>query len=125
MSCQKADLPHFVTFKEKWIMKTHSCFPFIHGKGSIGIISNSLYVVTKSARNEILWNRGASGKWMGRDSSTSEVVVFFDGKVWSPESLPQGFDKSKSVVVSFKKKHIRFYDFVHNWGGYYERDIEN
>ena len=126
MSCQNADLTHFVTFKEKWNMKTHSCFPFVHGKGGVGMIGNSLYVNTNSARNEIGWGYGEnSKKWIGRDSSSPEVVVFFDGNVWSPESLPQGFDKSKAVVVSFHKKKIGFYDYVRNWGGYYERENEN
>jgi hypothetical protein len=64
-------------------------------------------------------------KWSGQSSSTPEIVVFYDGKVWPPQSLPQGFDKSKSVVVSFEEKNIRFYDFFHNSGGYYERRTEN
>ena len=126
MSCQKLDLPRFLTAKEKWIMRTHSCFPFEHGKGGVGGIGTYLYVATRSTQNEIMWGyEEKSGKWIGRESSTPEIVVFYDDKVWSPQSLPQGFDKSKCVVVSFEKKHIRFYNFFHNSGGYYERDNEN
>jgi hypothetical protein len=122
MSCQGAYLPNYVTLKEKWIMKTHSCFPFAHGKGGVGGIGDHLAVVTTSAKNEIWLGDGEySKKWIGRGWSIPEVVVLFDGKVWSLQSLPVGFDKSKSVVVSFEKKHIRFYDFVHMQGCYYVR----
>ena len=123
MNCQKADLSHFVTAKEKRIMKTNRCFL---AKGGIGGIGTYLYVATKSDQNEILWGyEENSKKWIGRESSTPEIVVFYDDKVWSSQSLPQGFDKSKSVVVSFEKKRIRFYNFLHNSGGYYERDNKN
>jgi hypothetical protein len=74
----------------------------------------------------MMWGSGGNSKnWVGRRSSTREVVVFYDDKVWSPQSLPNGFDQRKSVVVSFEEKNIRFYDFVHMSGGYYERQEEN
>ena len=104
-------------------MRTHPCFL---AKGGVGSIGTDLYVATKSTQNKIMWGHGEnSKKWIGRESSKAEVVVFFDGNVWSPQSLPVGFDKSKSLVVSFDKKHIRFYDFSRNWGGYYARVNEN
>ncbi len=122
--CQKAELPDFVTADEKNVMETNPCFPR-YGKGGIGLIYDSQYVATKSKRNEIGWGEGENSKeWIGQSSSTLEVVVFYDGKVWPPQSLPPGFDKSKSVVVSFEEKHIRFYDYVHKEGCNYERDPE-
>ena len=125
MSCQRADLPNYVTLKAKWIMKTHPCL-FALGKGGVGGIGTDVYVGTKSTRNKIMWRyEGSSKKWIGQESSKPEVVVFYDGNVWSAESLPIRFDKNKSVVVSFEKKHIRFYDFVQNTGCYYKRDAEN
>jgi hypothetical protein len=120
--CRKAKLPDFVTADEKNVMETNPCFPR-YGKGGIGQIYNNLYVATKSKRNEIGWGEGEnSKKWIGRKASKPEVVVFFDDNVWSPQSLPHGFDKSKSVVVSFEEKYIRFYDYVHTEGCNYERD---
>jgi len=83
---------------------------------------SNLYVTTGTKRNEIDWRYGENwGKWIGQRASKPEIVVFYDGKVWPPQSLPHGFDKSKSVVVSFEENNIRFYDYAHRHGGYYER----
>jgi hypothetical protein len=124
--CQKTDLPDFVSSKEKIVMATNECWP----KGGLGIIMSpndaNLYTVTGSRSNEIEWGYGESSRsWIGQSSSTPEVAVFYEGKVWPPQFLPHDFDKSKSVIVSFEKKEIRFYDFVHKSGGYYERLSEN
>jgi hypothetical protein len=122
VGCRKAELPDFVTAKEKIVMETDENW----SKGGVGLVlgpsDGNLFVVTKSSRNEMMWGYEEKSKnWIGRSSSTPEVVVFYDGKVWPPQSLPHGFDKSKSVVVSFEENNIRFYDYVHNQGGYYER----
>lgn len=123
--CRKAELPDFVTADEKNIMETNPCFPRF-GKGGIGMTYDANpFVGTKSKMNEIGWGSGENSKtWLGRKASKPEVVVFFDDKVWPPQSLPHEFDKSKSVVVSFEEKYIRFYDYVHKVGCYYERDPE-
>ena len=85
-----------------------------------------LCVGTKSKMNEILWGLGENSKrWEGRKASKRETVVFFDGKVWSAQALPHDFDKHKSVVFFFEEENIRFYDYVHKEGCYYERDPEN
>ncbi|MGA3010785.1 MAG: hypothetical protein ABSD72_11055 [Terracidiphilus sp.] len=121
VACRKAELPDFVTADEKNAMETNPCWPS-EGKGRIGVIYAPLYVTTSTKRNEIEWGSGENSKeWIGRRASTSEVVVFYDGRVWSPRSLPHDFDKSMSVVFSFDEKNIRFYDYVHQEGGYYER----
>jgi hypothetical protein len=124
MGCRKAELPGFVTADERSVMETEPCFPR-YGKGGVGLIYDGLYVVTKSKRNEMGWGEGEnSKKWIGRKASEPEVVVFFDEKVWPPQSLPHDFDKTKSVVVSFGEKYIRFYDYAHKEGCNYERDPE-
>jgi len=105
-------------------METH----FEWAKGGIGIVSSAphVYVVTKSNRNEIDWGEDGSAKeWIGRRASKPEIVVFFDGKVWSSRALPHDFDKNKCVVVSFDEKYIRFYDYASRTGGFYERHEEN
>jgi hypothetical protein len=121
VGCRKAELPDFVTAEERNVMQTNPCFP-TEGKGGIGVIYAPLFITTSTKRNEIQWGSGEnSKKWIGRKASKPEVVVFFDDKVWPPQSLPHGFDKSKSVVFSFEEKKICFYDYVHHQGGYYER----
>jgi hypothetical protein len=49
------------------------------------------------------------------------IAIFYEGKVWSPEAIPAGFDLSKAVVVSFERSKIRFFDFSVMAGGYYNR----
>jgi hypothetical protein len=101
--------------KERTMFATNRCF----SKGGLGIVNTSLYIVVKSAKNELLL--GEKKSWSGLDASNPEVVVFFDGKVWVPPSLPKAFDLSKGVVVSFESDKIRFFDFQAMSGGYYER----
>jgi hypothetical protein len=101
--------------REKTMFATNRCF----SKGGLGIVNTSLYISVKSARNELLF--GEKETWSGLEASKPEVVVFFEGKVWVPSSLPKGFDLSKAVVVSFEGKKIRFFDFQTVSGGYYER----
>jgi hypothetical protein len=88
-------------------------------KGGLGIINTSLYIAVKTTKNELLY--GEKETWTGLDASKPEVVIFFDGKVWEPRSVPKGFDLSKSVVISFEGDKIRFFDFQEMSGGYYER----
>ena len=99
-------------------------------KGGLGILMSpndaNLFAVTKSSTNEIEWGSGESSRsWIGQDSSIPEVAVFYEGKVWPLQFLPHDFNKNKSVIVSFEKKRISFYDFVHSSGGYYERHDSN
>ena len=94
---------------------TNRCF----SKGGLGIVNTSLYIVVKSAKNELRF--GEKEIWSGLDASKPEFVAFFDGKVWEAPSLPKGFDLSKSVVISFEGDKVRFFDFQEMSGGYYER----
>jgi len=99
-------------------------------KGSVGIINEHLYVVVKSASNErneliIKTREETEERWYGKDAGKPEVVVVYDNKVWSSQSLPDGFDLSKAVVVSFERNKIRYFDFHVLDGGYYERVSAN
>jgi len=88
-------------------------------KGGIGILEGDLYVFLKSNQNKLLLPDGTS--WTGKDPSTSEVVIFFDNKVWSPPALPTEFDISKAIVISFERAKVRFFNFSKMSGGYYVR----
>jgi hypothetical protein len=104
-------------------------------KGGIGMISEELYVVVKSARNDrnelIVEPPGHLGKdqsapvpqtrWKGKNATEAEVAIFFEGRVWSPQDLPDRFDLSKAIVVSFESDKVRFFNFQAMSGGYYER----
>jgi hypothetical protein len=101
--------------KDKNMFATNECF----AKGGIGIVDKELYVVLKSARNELLL--GGGNPWTGATVPTAEMVIVFDGKVLAPEKLPRMFDLSRSVVVSFENDKVRFFDFRKLTGGYYKR----
>ena len=88
------------------------------GKGGIGIINKNLYVTLKSDKNQLL---NAGGTWTGLDASKPEVIIVFDKRIWSMQSLPDGFDISKAVLISFENDKIRFFDFSKMSGGFYRR----
>jgi hypothetical protein len=49
-------------------------------------------------------------------------VFFYEGKVWLPsQTLPDGFDLSRSILVSFEREKVRFFDFEKEYGAYYSR----
>ncbi len=90
-------------------------------KGGIGIIAKgSLWVDVKSASNELIYGT-ARDRWRGLEAPKTELVIFFEGKIWSTQNLPDRFDLSKSVVVSFETDKVSFFDFQEMSGGYYER----
>jgi hypothetical protein len=91
----------------------------LFAKGGIGIIDQDLYIALKSPRNELILRRGE--RWTGLDMSRTEAAIFFEGKVWPPGSLPDHFDLSKAVVISFENTKVRFFDFRNLSGGYYRR----
>jgi len=94
---------------------SNECF----AKGGIGVIRTDLYVDVKSGRNELVL--GAGKRWIGHGATAPQVIVFFQQKIWSPQALPDGFDLSKAVVVSFESDKVRFFDFDNMSGGYYRR----
>jgi hypothetical protein len=94
--------------------------PGLHlSKGGIGIISTDLYIVVKSAKNELILKDGK--RWAGKGAGIREVVLVFENRVWTSADVPPGFDLGKSIVVSFEGETIRFFEFDRKRGGYYER----
>jgi len=89
-------------------------------KGGFGPVWAPLYIKVHSNKNEIWIDRYT---WTGKDASVPEVVVVYEDKVWSPGSLPAGFDPKQSVVVSFEREEVRFFDFRRGEGCYYERSL--
>ena len=97
-----------------------------YSKGGIGIVNENVYVVVKSAvsdQNEVILvpAEGTEERWKGKTANQAQVVFVYAGKVWGPDNLPDQFDLSQAVVISFEVNRIRFFDFQQNAGGYYER----
>jgi len=88
-------------------------------KGGLGLIRDHIYVRVKSEKNEIRWNQ--TEKWVGQSNQKSEVVIFYENQVWSAQNLPDGFDLSKAILISFEHDKVRFHDFVKGRGAYFER----
>jgi hypothetical protein len=97
------------------ILATNECV----AKGGIGIVNTHLYIDLNSDKNELILDGG--NKWVGQSPETSELVFFFDNRVWSTAVVPREFDLSRAVVVSFEGKVVRFFDFGNTSGGYYRR----
>jgi hypothetical protein len=91
-------------------------------KGGIGIVNPNLYIDVKSAKNELRLKEGH--RWTGRDAKAAEVVFFFADTIWLPQKLPEGFDISQPIVVSFETGRIRFFDFSKLSGGFYRRQAQ-
>lgn len=110
---QRAKKPH--DGREKNVFASNQFF----AKGGVGIIDQDLYIVVKSAKNELIFS--GANKWLGLDATQNEVVIFFGGKIFPQNVLPDRFDLSKAVVVSFEGNKVRFFDFRKMSGGYYSR----
>lgn len=100
------------------MLSTNECI----AKGGIGILNTHLYLDLKSAKNELILDGG--NRWAGQPQEGAEVVFFFENKVWSTNAVPQGFDLSKAIVISFERNIVRFFDFGKASGGYYKRPKE-
>lgn len=95
-------------------------------KGGIGMVNKNLYIVVKSAKNDrneliVKPTEETEVRWTGQSVAKTEVAIVYEGKVWSLQAIPDGFDLSKAVVVSFEGSKIRFFDFQKMAGGYYDR----
>lgn len=89
-------------------------------KGGIGVIvGETLYVDLKSKNNELRLSGG--NRWSGQSVPVTELVIFFDHRVWSPQNVPPGFDLSRAVIVCFEGNKVRFFNFGSLRGGYYKR----
>lgn len=94
--------------------------------GGVGMVNKNLYIVVESAkndRNELVMKptEETEERWKGKGVTKAEVVIVYEGKVWSPEALPKRFDLSKAVIASFEESKIRFFDFQKMSGGYFDR----
>jgi len=101
--------------KEKNVFASNKFF----AKGGIGIIDQGLYIVLKSTKNELILS--GANRWLGLDTSRQQVVIFFEGQILPQDDLPDRFDLSKAVVISFEADKVRFFDFRKMSGGYYSR----
>ena len=100
-------------------------------KGCLGLINEHLYIVVKSASNgsnELIVDSpdGKEQRWKGKSITKPEIVIVYEGRVygdggWFSQDVPDQFELSKSVVISFEKSKIYFFDYQTMSGGYYER----
>jgi len=99
-------------------------------KGGIGIVNKNLYIVVKSAKNDrneliVKPTEETEERWKGKSTREVEVAIVYERKVWSSGAIPDGFDLSKAVVISFERSKIRFFDFQMMAGCYYDRIAES
>jgi hypothetical protein len=109
------------------------CAPMVRlfQKGGVVVISPYLNVVVRSSsddRNELflVTADGREQSWKGKSVTKPEVVIVYEGKVyedsgWFSPDLPDQFDLSKAVVISFEKNKVQVFDFKEMHGGYHER----
>lgn len=91
-------------------------------KGGFGIIRDPLYIKVASNKNEVLIDRQI---WTGKDASVPEIVIVYQSGVWSPETVPVGFDPHESTVISFEREKVRYFDFRQGEGCYYDRPLSD
>ena len=88
--------------------------------GGVGVVGDNVYVVTKGDQNKAIY--GADGKrWAGKSKLQNQVIYIVDGSVFEGNNLPENFDISRAILISFEKERIRFLDFNTFMGGFYER----
>ena len=109
------------------------CTPMVRlfQKGGVVVINPYLNVVVRSSsddRNELflVTADGKEQSWKGKSVTKPEVVIVYEGKVyedsgWFSPDLPDQFDLSKAVVISFEKNKVQIFDFQEMRGGYHER----
>jgi len=88
-------------------------------KGGIGIINRSLYIVSRSNKNELKLRDGK--EWTGHSAEAPEVVTVFKEEVFAGSAVPVAFDLSHAAVISFERDKVRFFEFEKMSGGYYVR----
>jgi len=95
-------------------------------KGGLGIVNTNLYIVTRSTTNDanellLAPTDKTEVSWKGESVTKTQVVIFYEKQIWSKENLPAGFNLGKSIVISFERGKVRFFDFQEMSGGYYDR----
>ena len=92
-------------------------------KGGLGLINEA-----SNGSNELIVDSpdGKEQRWKGKSITKPEIVIVYEGRVygdggWFSQDVPDQFELSKSVVISFEKSKIYFFDYQTMSGGYYER----
>ncbi len=114
-------------------MEDKMCTPMVRlfQKGGMVTINEHLDVVVRSSsndRNELIITTAdwKEQRWKGKSVTKPEVVIVYEGTVyedsgWFSPNLPDHFDLSKAVVISFEKNKVQIFDFQEMRGGYHER----
>ncbi len=100
-------------------------------KGGVVVINPYLNVVVRSDTNDrnelfLVTADGKEQSWKGKSVTKPEVVIVYEGRVyedsgWFSPNLPDQFDLSKAVIISFEKNKVQIYDFQQMCGGYHKR----
>jgi hypothetical protein len=91
-----------------------------YSQGHVGIINPQLYIVTASDKNELLLGDNHL-RWTGLPKTERQVVLFFQGSVYSPDKLPPNFALTGAILISFEGSKIKFFDLAGNQIGFYRR----
>ncbi len=91
-------------------------------KGGVGVIEKDVHVLLISSKNSIVSR--LSGEWHGQSKDVNEVVIVFEGKVFTSTEIQDvdGFDLANCILVSFQRERVRVFNFKKFVGGYYSRE---
>lgn len=88
--------------------------------GGMGVISDSIYIVVQSDKNELLLPKGQ--RWIGSSRSTMQRVCISGNTVYEDAARWGQLPLDRTIMVSFEGDRIYFFDFKNVRGGFYERE---
>ena len=88
--------------------------------GGAGLVGD-VWIENGEGRNSLAVEHGP--RWEGKSDDTPEVVVVFDRCIFDLGSVPEDFDLSKSIVVSFEGERVQYFDFRDRYGGSFVRPL--
>lgn len=103
------------TVEQKIMFSNNKCI----SKGGVGVVGKGLHVILTDDVNKLKLGPGLW--WTGKKAGLAEVIFVFRGQAIQKQDLPDDFDLSKSIIISFEGDKVRFFDFEKMSGGFYSR----